>query len=169
MAREKKVVSTGSPLQVNVEEEMRNYAMAEAQLAELKAQMEQEILDVRERYAVDMSQLEAAKKKAFEQLNAYALIHYDEFADKRSRSNAYGEFGFRLGNPTLNKPASLTWAVITQNAEALAPEFVKTKKDLDKAGLLAIRHEHPEILKALKLSVTQDETFYVDPKLELAA
>jgi phage host-nuclease inhibitor protein Gam len=76
--------------------------------------------------------------------------------------------GFRTGTPKLKTLKGFTWGAVTNLLKEFLPAYVRTSEEPAKDKLLADRED--EVVSALfpkvGISVTQDETFYVEPKKE---
>ena len=118
-----------------------------------------------------MSQLDAEREQAFDVLQAFAVENQAElFAKKKSLDMAHGTIGFRTGTPKLKTLKGFTWASVLQMVREFLPGYVRTSEEVAKDKLLADRDEEGMSDKMAKcgITVTQDETFYVDRKTEEA-
>lgn len=103
-------------------------------------------------------------------IGAWAKSHRSEyFADKKSHETPLAIMSFRYGNPTLRTLSSKdTWEDVVEalKADAEGADYVKTKEEPDKRGLLK---KDAEFLARFRLRITQSETFAVDPKTDVVA
>ena len=76
-------------------------------------------------------------------------------------------YGFRTGTPRLvllNR--KWNWALVLEKVQALLPNFIRNKPEIDKEALISQRAELAEFLPMVGVKVTQAEAFFVEPKLE---
>lgn len=169
--REKKVIITGVTREA-ADEAFAVYAKADAQSAKITADIELQCAKIREKYANRLAELEGEKEKAFDTLQAYATENQAElFTKKKSLEMAHGVIGFRTGTPKLKTLKGFTWASALQLVKEFLPGYIRQTEEIAKDKLLADRDTEdmaPQMAKC-GISVSQDETFYVEPKKEDAA
>jgi phage host-nuclease inhibitor protein Gam len=168
MAREKKVVHTAVSSE-QMEQAFGEYAVADAKLAKVNATIDVQMTAIREKYADDIGRLNEVKDKAFDVMQAFALAHKDElFAKKKSMESVHGTIGFRTGTPKLKLLKGFTWGAVTNLLKEFLPAYVRTTDEPAKDKLLADRDcgETASLFGKCGISVTQDETFFVEPKKE---
>lgn len=168
MARKKKVILSGVTRD-EMEEAMRNYAIADASQRALTAEMDGKLSEIREQYAQRLSDLDIEKDEAFERLQAFATENRDEhFSKRKSMETTHGTIGFRTGNPQLKPGKGMTWAGILELLKLKGKEYIRTVEEVAKDKLLAEREldECRIVMEACHISVIQKETFYVEPKTE---
>lgn len=169
--REKKVIITGVTREV-ADEAFAVYAKADAQSAKITADIELQCAKIREKYANKLAELEGEKEKAFDTLQAYATENQAElFVKKKSLEMAHGVIGFRTGTPKLKTLKGFTWASALQLVKEFLPGYVRQTEEIAKDKLLADRDTEDMTGQMAKcgIQVSQDETFYVEPKKEDAA
>lgn len=131
------------------------------------ATMDDEILGIKNKYEVQLGQLDARIEQSCGDLEAWALANPDEFGKKKSIEFIAGTIGFRTGTPKLALVSrAWTWERVTAAVAQLLPNFIRNKPEVDKEGIIATRDELAEFLPQVGLKITQGETFYVEPKLE---
>ncbi|MCL2651155.1 MAG: host-nuclease inhibitor Gam family protein [Candidatus Azobacteroides sp.] len=168
MGREKKVVHTGVSSE-QMETAFGEYAVADAKLAKINATIDVQVTNIREKYADDINKLTETKEKAFDVLQAFALENKDElFAKKKSMESIHGTIGFRTGTPKLKTLKGFTWGAVTNLLKEFLPAYVRISEEPAKDKLLADREddEIAALFSKVGIAVTQDETFYVEPKKE---
>ncbi len=137
--REKKVVQQGIT-QVEFETAFGEYAKADARLAKINAAIDLEITKVRDKHALEISNLSEIKEQKFETMQVYATENKDElFGKKKSLDGAHGTVGFRTGTPKLKTLKGFTWASVTNMLKEFLPEYVRTTVEPAKDKLLADR------------------------------
>lgn len=166
--RQKKVIITGVSREA-ADEAFAVYAKADAQSAKITADIELQCAKIREKYAAKLAELEEAKEKAFDTLQAFATENQDElFSKKKSLEMAHGAIGFRTGMPRLKTLKGFTWASALQLVKEFLPSYLRQAEEIAKDKLLADRDldEMPANMAKCGIHVVQDETFYVEPKKE---
>lgn len=168
MAREKKVVHTGVTSEA-MEAAFSEFAIADAKLQKINATIDVQLTAIREKYADDIAKLTDKKEKAFDVLQAFAVENKDEiFSKKKSMDSVHGTIGFRTGTPKLKTLKGFTWPSVTNLLKEFLPAYVRTSEEPAKDKLLADREleDVSSLFSKVGISVTQDETFYVEPKKE---
>ena len=169
--RAKKVIHTGITSE-QMESAMGEYAIADAQLAKINAEMDVKIAKIREKYADDVAKHTDTKEKNFDIVQAWATEHRAElFVKKKSMDSAHGTIGFRTGTPKLKTLKGFTWASVTKLLKQFMPDYVRITEEPAKDKLLADR-ELPGVMESfpdMGIAVAQDETFFIELKKEDAA
>lgn len=168
MAREKKVVHTGVTSEA-MEAAFSEFAIADAKLQKINATIDVQLTAIREKYADDIAKLTDKKEKAFDVLQAFAVENKDEiFSKKKSMDSVHGTIGFRTGTPKLKTLKGFTWPSVTNLLKEFLPAYVRTSEEPAKDKLLADRglEDVSSLFSKVGITVTQDETFYVEPKKE---
>lgn len=182
--RKKKVIITGVSRE-QADEAFATYAKSDAQVQKINAEIELKCAQIREKYADRLSVLTAEKDQAFDTLQAFATENEAElFAKKKSLDMAHGTIGFRTGTPKLKTLKGFTWAAaLTMVKKFLPATYVRLTEEIAKDRLLADRdleevtvYDTPtgddrtatmrEAMAVCGITVTQDETFFVEPKKE---
>jgi phage host-nuclease inhibitor protein Gam len=168
--REKKVLIQGITRE-QAEEAFAEYASADARQQQITAKMDVEMTKIREKYQEELAKLQDRKEKSFEIMQAFAVENKASvFGKKKSLETAHGVMGFRIGTPKLKTLKGFTWGAVTNLLKEFLPQYVRITEEPAKDKLLADR-EVPEIsdmFLKIGIYVDQDETFYVEPKKELA-
>lgn len=167
MTRLKKVLP-GSLSREQAEDAFADYATSDAKWRKLKATIDAQLTKIREKYQSEISELEDAREKSFEKLQAYAEGNRDAFGKKKSLEFTHGVIGFRTGTPKLKTKRGFTWASVTNLLREFYPSYLRVQEEPAKDRLLADRDD-PEtetMFNKLGIYVDQDETFYVEPKKE---
>jgi phage host-nuclease inhibitor protein Gam len=166
--REKKVVHTGVTRE-EMEAAFGEYALADAKKAKINADIDVATTKLREKRADEISQLDDVMEKAFDVMQAFAVENKDElFAKKKSMESVHGVIGFRTGTPTVKATKGFTFAKSLIEMREYMPSYIRTKEEVNKERLIADRddEEIAKLIKRVGLTITQDETFYVEPKKE---
>ena len=168
MAREKKQIHTGVSTE-QMEAAFSEYAIADAKLQKINASIDVKMTQIREQYADEIARLNETKEMAFDVMQAFAMENKDElFAKKKSMESVHGTIGFRTGTPKLKTLKGFTWGAVTNLLKEFLPAYVRTTEEPAKDKLLADRDAEDVVALFPKvgITVTQDETFYVEPKKE---
>ena len=145
------------------------YAKADAQINKINADVELQCAKIREKHADELTRLSDEREQAFDTLQAYAVENQAElFTKKKSLDMAHGTIGFRTGKPKLKTLKGFTWASALNLVREFLPSFIRTTEEIAKDKLLADRDAEGmgEKMAQCGITVTQDETFYVEPKKE---
>ncbi|MDR2148818.1 MAG: host-nuclease inhibitor Gam family protein [Tannerella sp.] len=168
MAREKKMVHTGVTSE-QMEAASGEYATADARIVKINATIDVQITALREKHADEINRLNERKEAAFEVMQAYAMENRDElFAKKKSLESVHGTMDFRTGTPKLKTLKGFTWPAVTNLLKEFLPAYVRITEEPAKDKLLADRDDEQvsEFFPKVGIAVTQDETFFVEPKKE---
>ena len=181
--RKKKVIITGVSRE-SADEAFAAYAKSDAQVQKINADIELQCAKIRQKYANKLASLTDEKEQAFDTLQAFATENRAElFSKKKSLDMAHGVIGFRTGTPKLKTLKGFTWASALQLVKEFLPGYVRQTEEIAKDKLLADREskvqeagKSPISAKSMYeqmakcgIQVTQNETFYVEPKKEDAA
>ncbi len=172
MARTKKTIITGVSRE-SADEAFASYAKASAESAKITAEIELQCAKIREKYATKLADLDVEKSNAFETLQSYAMENQAElFTKKKSLEMAHGTIGFRTGTPKLKTLKGFTWASALQLVKEFLPGYIRQTEEIAKDKMLADRDTQVadktmfEQMAKCGIMVTQDETFFVEPKVE---
>jgi phage host-nuclease inhibitor protein Gam len=155
-------------------EEMERLA---GEIADLKilqqdytTQMNSGIADVRVRYEAIFAELDTELEGMMERARAWADANPSTFGKARSIAMTHALVGYRTGQPQLKTLSGYTWHRVLEKLQTLgawAACYIRTKAEIDKQGLLAARESlGAEQLRQIGVRVLQEETFFVDPKLQ---
>lgn len=133
------------------------------------AQMDAEILKVKERYEGNIAVCDADLTAKTDALRVWAETNPDEFAKgRKSIEFSTGTLGFRTGTPKLALLSrAFTWEKVTSLVEVFLPNFIRQKPEVDKESIIAQRDELEKLgaLTKCGVKVVQGESFFVEPKL----
>lgn len=168
MVRTKKKVISGITRE-DAEKAFAEFAAADAKVRSIGAKMDLEMNKIREKYAEQLAELEDAKERNFEIVQSFATENKDElFLKRKSVESAHGIFGFRTGTPKLKTLKGFTWSSVLKLCEEFLPEYIRTTNEVAKDKLLADRdnEEVSKLFDKVGIQVVQEETFYLEPKME---
>lgn len=166
--RVKKTVHAGVTRE-EAEKAFAEFAQADAKVRSIGAKMDLEMNKIREKYADQLAELEDTKTRNFDIVQTYATENKEElFSKRKSVESAHGVFGFRTGTPKLKTLKGFTWPSVLQLCKEFRPDYVRTTFELAKDRLLADREQHDvkALFEKIGITVVQDETFYLEPKME---
>lgn len=130
--------------------------------------MEEQLNQVRQEYESRLGDLDAALETLLDDLNAWAVLHPEEFAKQKSIALTHGVIGFRTTPPALKTQKGVKWQHVIDMLKIKGMlAYVRQSEEVNKEGLLADRdHIGADNLARLGLEVKQDEKFYAEPKME---
>jgi phage host-nuclease inhibitor protein Gam len=157
------------------EDVLSEFANADAQLQELTAEMDQQMIKIRDQYSKRIEDLGAIKEEKFKTLHFFATQNKKEFFTEKKKSIDFlnGVIGFRTGTPKVSTLKGITFKAaleMMKKMSSLKSKFVVTKEEINKEAIIALRDDKKimDKISTVGLSVIQDETFYVDLKKEEA-
>lgn len=153
----------------DVETLMAVVAAADAAARKITAQMDAEILRIREKYAAALDTENARRADAEADIASWAELNRSEFGPRRSIDLTHGTLGWRLGNPSVSCRPRVKTAAALELVAAKLPEYIRTVTEIDKASILSAyagKAISDDDLAACGLRITQTERFYVTPKTE---
>ena len=167
MARQKKKVFMAVTLDT-AQAASEQYAVNSNKLSKIEAQMNEQINKVKSKYQDTITDVKESLEEPMELLQVFAQEQKETWGKKKSLELLHCTIGFRTGTPKVTKSKGFTWEGITEIVTKLFPNLVRTKTELDKDALIAMRDE--DGFKKIKddcfIDVVQDETFFVQPKVE---
>ncbi len=138
----------------------------------LAAERDQEILALNQKYEAPLAGLAQAIQISTESLHAWADANPEQFLrGRKSVEMLSGVLGFRTGTPKLallNR--SFTWDKVL-GLVARVPGWTRTRSEVHKETILAEygqaanKADFAGQLSGVGLKVTQDESFFVEPRL----
>jgi len=136
-----------------------------------KIEMDRALTTIRERYEVSLAALSRQLEEKSTLLEMWAGDNRAEFPKgRKSIDLVHGTVGYRTGTPKLKTLARKTWEAILATIKGVGLNgYVRVKEEVDKEAILADFAQGlmtEETLKPLGVKVAQDETFFVEPKLE---
>lgn len=161
------------PTTIKTRDELENvlgeYAAAAIERAKLGATMDAKLNEIRAAYEERFAGLDETLEGLFADLEAWAALHRDEFADRRSLDLLHGTIGFRTGNPAVKPLKGVKWEhVVDQLRAAHLDAWLRAPDpEVNKEAVLAARETlGADRLAQLGMRVEQTERFFVDPKIE---
>lgn len=166
-----KTKKTVAPLlaEAEVEARLNEFAFAAAKKAELIAQLDEAIAQVREKFTSLISAEDSKLSAITEEVYRYAEANKEHlFGNKRSQEYLAATIGYRRSTPKLKTLKGFTWNAVAKLLEEFSPAFVRTKSEVDKELLLAKREdkEVQALLEKVGVEVAQDEVFFIEAKTE---
>ena len=159
----------------DAEAAMNELALAVNNQRRLITQRDALVLKVNNQFESPLGELDADIKAKTDTLRAWAEAHPEEFPkNRKSLDLSAGVLGFRTGTPKLTLLSrAFTWDKVLAllSASATWAGFIRTKQEVDKEVILgaysqaADQRAFDEDIRALGLKVTQDESFFVEPRL----
>ena len=167
MARTKKVTIQAPPWD-QVEVFIGGLGRMQARRDEILADMDRAIAAIRDEHREELAELDADIAVELKLLESAAIANPDQFVEKKSVELLTGTLGFRTPTPSLKTLAKYTWERVLKTLKARKLKaFYVVRESVNKEAILAEREKLGEKgLAALGLRISQDETFYVEPKRE---
>jgi phage host-nuclease inhibitor protein Gam len=133
--------------------------------------MDKRLTEVRAQFEERLGELDETIESLFADLNAWAVLHPDEFAAKKSLDLTHGVLGFRTTPPALKPAKGVKWDHVLDMLKCRGlQDYVRQTEEVNKELLLQDRETlGAEKLARLGLEVRQDEKFYAEPKIEAQA
>lgn len=167
MARQSKKLIQEVTLE-SCEESFARYNQCTSELQILEGKMNKELTAVKEKYESRITKLQEEKGECFEVMQVYAEDNHEQlFSKKKSIEFTFGTIGFRTGTPRLQTRKGFKWAGVFELVKENFAKYIRIKEEVNKELILADRNITD--LKAMGLEVIQDETFYVEPNLEVVS
>jgi len=167
MARVKKKVFVEVKLD-NAQSASELYAVTSNKLQKIEAKMNEEINKIKSKYQDTINDLTESLYEPMEMLQVFANEQKLTWGKKKSFELLHCIIGFRTGTPKVVKDKKFTWDGVTEMVSKLFPNLVRSKIELDKDTIIAMRDEDgfKQLKEKCYLDVVQDETFFVQPKVE---
>lgn len=168
MAREKKKIQSNVSID-KAQEASARYAECSTRLAKIEAKMNERINKVRDEYQDEITQLSEEKEQHFGVLEVFAKEQMKTWGKRKSLELLHSVIGFRTGTPKVIKDKKFTWDGIVELVKEKFPSLVRVKSELNKEAIIALRGEDDffKLKKSCYVDVVQEETFYVEPKIEV--
>lgn len=166
--RTKKTMITDSITMDEAAGIMADYAKIDASIRKMNAEQDIAIAKIREKNQDKLAKLGNEKKEAVEKLEYFARNSPELFTKRKSFEFAHGIIGMRTGTPALKILKGFTWASVLNMTKSLLPEYIRMKEEIDKERMIMDR-ELEDVLQKMKecgVQVVQEESFYVDAKIE---
>jgi phage host-nuclease inhibitor protein Gam len=144
------------------------FATTKNELARIEAKMNEEINKIRSKYAEKVNELTDALEEPQTILEVYAKEQQDSWGKKKSFELLHTTIGFRTGMPKLKLEKSYNWSVVTDLLKEHYPGYVRTVDEPNKEKIIADRESDgfDKFCKKCHVNVVQDETFYIEPKVQ---
>lgn len=151
------------------EEAMRLLAIETYKLDAEEATLNKELAAVRTKHEAEITAFQETIELLEAQVRSWADKNPDTFAKKKSVDMVHGTCGYRTSPPSIKPVPGVTWEKVQAILDSKRPDFIRTRKEIDKDALLAARAIlKTEGLTELGLRIHQPEEFFVDPKKDLA-
>ena len=147
-------------------ENLAEYAKSEAEIRKINAEIDLAAQKLREKHQDKLENLGKIKTESFDVVMQYAEENPQLFEKKRSVETPFGNIGYRLGTPKLDRRKGFTWSACLELLKSKFPQFVKVKEDINKEALLADKTLSDNDLKTVGVEIVQNDTFYIDLKTE---
>lgn len=148
------------------ENTVNEIAQRQLSLKALENRRDQEIQDVREKYASQIDEHKSFIQRKIIDCERFASRSYNELFPKgRSNDCALAIYGFRLGQPTLKYKDRFTKKIIIKKLKKLGlTRFIITKEKLNKDKIKSDLNDAQ--LSTVGLQIEQLDHFFIEPKEE---
>jgi phage host-nuclease inhibitor protein Gam len=168
-AKSRRIKVTAPMVKTRAEMEALVGQIAELKIYETKtkALMDERLTEIRSEYEVQLGAAAEDIEYRMELARAWAEANPMEFGHLKSIEMSHGVIGFRTGTPKLKPLSGWTWDRVLEKLLRLGyDQFLRTKTEVDKEAIIGCREDLLDgDLKAMGIKITQDESFYVEPKL----
>jgi phage host-nuclease inhibitor protein Gam len=133
--------------------------------------LDAEITALRDKYGPDIAALQKGIDDRAALVESWAAANADDFPrGRKSVDFPCGTVGYRTGTPKLKTLARKTWDAILDTLTSLGlTAWVRVKTEVDKSAILAAHaagEATDDDLRRIGLQVAQDESFFIEPKIE---
>lgn len=147
----------------DMEAAIRELCFTSVRLDETTARMNEALARVREQFEPELAALQQTHDELFDQANAWADAHPDEFATRKSITLVHGTMGYRTGQPALKTIRGQTWDSVLAFLKVNLPQYIRVVQEVDREALISDRETlGDENLKTLGMRVDQAERFFID-------
>jgi phage host-nuclease inhibitor protein Gam len=167
MIREKRRVINNVDYE-QAQEASAMYAEIAGRLSSIEAQMNERINSIKDEFQDEIIYLIREKEKQFEVLEMYAKEQKDNWGKRKSLDLLHSIIGFRTGTPKVTKDKKFSWEGVLELVKEKFPSLVRVKCELDKEAIISMREdkEFLNLQKACYVDVVQEETFFVEAKVQ---
>lgn len=167
--RIKKNVSAPVPTRAQVETLIGHIRGEKIRELRIQADREKQLKEVDEKFRADLNSISAAIQDKFAQVQSWAEANAEEFVMRKSLEFTHGTIGFRTGTPRLallNRQWTWEKVLAALRRVPLWQKFIRTREEVDKDRLIAERELVAGVLPDFGVKVVQDESFFIEPKIE---
>lgn len=133
----------------------------------IRAMMDARIQAIRDEYELELLACALILEQNMPAMQAWAEAHPDLFPEKKSLDMVHAKVGFRIGMPKCKTLRGFTWEKVKALLVNRNLGYTRTTVEVDKEALIADRDKlGADGLSARGVCVTQDETFFLEPKRE---
>jgi phage host-nuclease inhibitor protein Gam len=151
------------------EEILGELAVLKLEEREQKNELDRELTAARESREAPLLKLTKKIEEKTALLESWASANPGEFPkNRKSIELIHGVIGYRTGTPKLKTLPKWTWDRVLEKLKEMLPEMVRSKEEVNKEGIIAAVGEgrlEPESARQLGVTVVQDETFFVEPRI----
>jgi phage host-nuclease inhibitor protein Gam len=149
-------------------------ALLTTSIRNLETHRDGDIQTVQNQYGEAIAEIQVRVTAAVAQAEAFAEAHQCELmlGKARSAETALARYGFRTGMPQLKLKSKVTWGMVVNTLlRERRSMWLRTKIEAAKDAIIAAcqaRAETAAIAERIGMKVVQEETFYIEPKVESA-
>lgn len=164
--------STGLANRLSFEGAVDRIAEIQVSLRQLTAERDARIQAAQQHHAEEIAALEDELKGKLALCEKFAAQHRDTLLTGKAKSleTPLARWGFRTGMPKLKLLSKWTWDKVLAKLQEVGEEkFVRLKPEVDREMILATYADNAvadTTLATYGVRVVQDESFFVEPKLD---
>jgi phage host-nuclease inhibitor protein Gam len=135
----------------------------------LTLEMDRQMSEIRSRFEADLGPVQKTLEEKTAVAQDWAESNPSEFGKLKSIEFVHGQVGFRTGKPTVKTLSGWTWDRVLEALRGLAwaKSLIRTEETVNKQGILDQRESlTSEELRQIGVRIVQDESFYIEPKLQ---
>lgn len=169
--RTKKILSQSPPItsRLELDEVTGEIAAAIVERAALTEELNGKIVELRQKYEARLDALNGSIEAQTDDVLEYVSAHDDVIpANRKSVELLHAVIGFRTGMPKVKPLKGWTLKGVLEACIARKPSWVRKVEELDKDRIIA-DVQPGGVVESVGVSVVQDETFFVEPKLDAPA
>ena len=165
--REKKKIISGVTTD-QAQEASASYTTSYVAKMKIEAKMNEEINRIKDKYQDEITEHDEDMKEQFLVLEVYAGESKKDWGKAKSIELLHSKIGYRTGMPKLKLDKGFNWTSVTALLKEYFSAYIRTVDEPNKEKLIADRETEgfDKVCKKAHVSVVQDETFFVEPKVE---
>lgn len=142
-------------------------AQIKTTLSAIESGMNTAITEIRAAHQERIDKLQTKLLEKTGSLKDWADNNPQLWTRRKSLDLTHGTLGYRTGNPKAKPLKGWTWDRVKEKVALIARNYLRTSEEVNKEGLIADRELlGPDKLRELGVQIVQDETFFIEPKLE---
>lgn len=155
------------------EELLGEISLLTIELNEQKLSLDRKLAAAREEFETPIAALQKGIKEKASLMESWASNNPDEFPKGiKSIKMMHGVIGFRTGTHKLKTLLKKKWDTVLEKIQAMRmPELIRTTEEVNKEQIISDYLGGKltySTMREIGVEVVQDESFFIEPKLEAA-